>query len=319
MKAFNGLNSTFKRIGFTLKQHSPEIMVVAGVVGVVTSGVMACRATVKALPVIEESKRKLNTLREAIESPESLSEEVTVQDCKDDSVKVMAHTTIDLAKLYLPSIAVGVVSITAILAGHNITRKRNVALAAAYTAVDTAFKDYRGRVIERFGEELDRELKFDIKTKEIEETVVNEDGSETTVTKTVEVAEAYLDSDYAKFFDASCRNWTKNAEMNLLFLKRCQAMANDKLKADKYLYLNDVYDMLGIDKTEAGKVVGWVYDEENPIGDNFVDFGIYNLYKERNRAFVNGYEPVILLDFNVDGNLGVLLRRNRSVKQLSER
>lgn len=314
MKAFNGLNRTFKRIGFTLKQHSPEILVVGGVVGVVASGVMACKATVKALPVIEESKRKLDILHEAMEAPEALPENVTVQDCKDDTVKVLAHTTIDLAKLYLPSFAVGVVSITAILAGHNITRKRNVALAAAYAGVDRAFKDYRGRVIERFGEDLDRELRFNIKEKEIEETVVNEDGTESTVTKTVQVVEDYDNSDYAKFFDAASRNWTKNAEFNLKFLKKCQAMANDKLKADGYLYLNDVYKMLDIDTTEAGKVVGWVYDEENPIGDNFVDFGIYNLYKEANRAFVNGYEPVILLDFNVDGNLGVLLRRARSVK-----
>ena len=61
--------------------------------------------------------------------------------------------------------------------------------------------------------------------------------------------------------------------------------------------------MLGIPRTQAGQIVGWIYDEKHPIGDNKVDFGIYNTYNEANRNFVNGYERTILLDFNVDGNI----------------
>ena len=110
-------------------------------------------------------------------------------------------------------------------------------------------------------------------------------------------------SDYARFFDVGNPNWEKDSEYNLMFLKRQQAYANDKLKANGYLFLNEVYDMLGIPKSKAGQVVGWIYDPENGSGDNYVDFGIYNVNREAARDFVNGYERTILLDFNVDGNI----------------
>lgn len=105
-------------------------------------------------------------------------------------------------------------------------------------------------------------------------------------------------SDYARFFDETCAPWEKDPEYNVCFLNQQQNFANDLLRRQGYLFLNDVYDMLGIARTKAGQVVGWVYDEKNPIGDNYVDFGLYDL---RNARFVNGYEKSILLDFNVDG------------------
>ena len=110
-----------------------------------------------------------------------------------------------------------------------------------------------------------------------------------------------MTSDYARFFDDGCLGWEKDAEHNLYILRCQQAFANQKLQAQGYLFLNDVYDMLGIPRTKAGQIVGWIYDEKNPIGDNFVDFGIYDIHNEQNRDFVNGYERTILLDFNVDG------------------
>ena len=56
--------------------------------------------------------------------------------------------------------------------------------------------------------------------------------------------------------------------------------------------------MLGIPRTKAGQVVGWIFDKDNPIGDNYVDFGLLNT---QNEDFVNGYKRSVLLDFNVDG------------------
>ena len=136
---------------------------------------------------------------------------------------------------------------------------------------------------------------------------MDEDGNETIVTDTVKTMDPTLYSDYARFFDAASPCWQNDPEYNLMFLKAQQQYANDLLRAKGRLFLNDVYDMLGIEKTKAGQVVGWVYDRENPNGDNFVDFGIYDMSKERVRAFVNGYETNILLDFNVDGNIWDLM------------
>ena len=189
-------------------------------------------------------------------------------------------------------------------------RKRNVALAAAYTVVDKGFKEYRGRVIERFGKDLDRELRYNIKAKEVEKVVTQEDGTETTVKETVNVIDPNnLRSEYTKCFDETCVGWTRDAEYNLMFLKQQQNYFNDKLKTEGFVFLNDIYKALGMRCTRAGQVVGWIYDKsENPLGDNFIDFGIYDLYDDQKRAFVNGYEKSIWLDFNPDGVIYDLLQ-----------
>lgn len=105
-------------------------------------------------------------------------------------------------------------------------------------------------------------------------------------------------SDYARYFSEGCIGWGKCPEANLMFLKTQQNYANEKLRVKKHLFLNDVYDMLGIPRSKAGQVVGWIYDEKNPIGDNYIDFGLYGPY---NIDFINGNSNVALLDFNVDG------------------
>lgn len=301
----NTVTRSLHRVGFKLKKHSPEILVGAGIVGVVGSTIMACKATTKLDEILEEPKEKIEKIHELVENPEMVPEgkEYTVEDSKKDLTIVYTQSALKVVKLYAPAVVLGTVSIAAILGGHNILRKRNIALAAAYTAVDKGFKEYRGRVIERFGEELDKELKYNIKAKEIEETIVNEDGTETTVKKTVNVADPNVTSIYARFFDDGCTGWSKDPEYNLMFLKDQQRYANDLLKSRGHLFLNEVYDMLGIPRSSAGAVVGWVYDEKYPVGDNFVDFGIYDLYDEKKRDFVNGYERTILLDFNVDGEI----------------
>lgn len=305
MKINNLVNSatrTFNRAGLKLKKHSPEIMVTAGVIGVVASAVMACKATTKASSIVDEMKEEMDKIHKAADM---VDEEIySEEDLKKDTSIVYIQTGVKFAKLYGPSIALGALSITSILVGHNILRKRNLALAAAYTAIDTSFKAYRGRVVERFGKELDKELRYNIKAKEVEETVIDEKtGKEKVVNKTIDVVDPNEYSDYARFFDDGCNGWSKDPEFNLMFLKQQQSYANDLLKSRGHLFLNEVYDLLGIQRTKAGNIVGWIYDEKNPVGDNFVDFGIYDINRPKNRDFVNGYERTIILDFNVDGDI----------------
>jgi len=305
MKAVSG---AFYKIGFKLKKHSPEILVVAGVVGTVASAVMACKATTKISTILEKTKEDVDKIHDCL-GDESLADEYTQEDGKKDLAIVYVQTGVKLAKLYAPAVILGALSITGILASNNILRKRNVALAAAYATVDKGFKDYRRRVVERFGEEIDKELKYNIKAKKIEETVIDpETGKEKMVKKTVNVVEPDFGSEYARFFDVGCTGWEKDSEYNLMFLRAEQNYANDRLKARGYLFLNEVYERLGIPPTKAGQVVGWVYNPDNPVGDNYVDFGIYDINKQKAREFVNGYERSILLDFNVDGNIWDLMK-----------
>lgn len=291
------------KAGLKFKKHSPEIMVVAGVVGVVTSTVMACKATTKVNDILEETKKQVDDVHNVLESENVPAEEYTNEDAKKDLAIIYTQTGVKLIKLYGPAVLVGALSITGILASHRILKKRNVALTAAYATIDRSFKEYRGRVVERFGKELDRELRYNIKAQKIEEVTVDKDGKETVEKKTINVVDPNMYSDYARIFDNGSTGWTKDPEYNLMFLKSQQNYANDKLKAQGYLFLNDVYDMLGIPRTKAGQIVGWVYDPDNTVGDNFVDFGIYDIYNEKACDFVNGRERSIVLDFNVDGNI----------------
>ena len=307
------VSSSFNKMGFKLKKHSPEILVVAGVVGIVASAVMACKATTKASDILEKAKEDINSIHDCAANEEFV-EEYTPEDVKKDLTIVYVQTGIKLAKLYAPAVALGALSIGSILASNNILRKRNVALAAAYATVDKGFKEYRNHVVERFGEEVDRELKHGIKAKKIEKIVVGEDGKEKKVKETISVVERDSLSDYSFFFEESNPYWEKDGNYNRMFLLAQQQYANDKLRANGYLYLNDVLDTLGIPRTKAGQIVGWVYNPNNPNGDNYVDFGIYETYRRDEESFVKDmamrerfgkevYERVVLLDFNVDGNI----------------
>ena len=313
----NNVGRTLSKTGLKIKAHSPEILVVMGVVGVVASAVMACKATTKVNTVLDKTKDDLDKIHAAdadgyvIDASTGEVIEYTVEDRKKATAIVYAKTGLEFIKLYGPSVALGTLSIGCMLTSNTILHKRNVALAAAYATIENGFKEYRGRVIERFGKDLDRELKYNIKSKTVSEMlldeagnpVVDENGEVKTVEKNVQVGTINEHSEYARFFDEWCTGWQKDAELNLYFLRQQQNYANELLRAKGYVFLNQVYDMLGIKRTKAGQIVGWVYDETGRYSDGHIDFGIYDLYNEKARDFVNGRERSILLEFNVDGNI----------------
>lgn len=296
------LVTNFYKCEGLVKKHSPEILAGVGVVGVVASTVLACKATMKVNDILTDAKEQIDKVNSVKNNP-AYADRYSEEDAKKDLSVVYVQKGVEIVKVYLPAFALGTVSIGCLLSSNNILRKRNAALGAAYATLDKSYKAYRNRVVERFGSEVEKEIRYNIRAEEIEHTTIDEEGNEVVVKEEVKTMDPNLYSDYAKFFDESNVNWNRNPEYNLMFLKSQQQYANDLLKSRGRLFLNEVYDMIGIDRTKAGQVVGWVYDEENPIGDNFVDFGIYDMSKERVRAFVNGYEPNILLDFNVDGNV----------------
>ena len=300
------LMNVYNSVKWNVEKHSPEILLGVGVVGVVATTVTACKATMKLNDILDECVETREKIKEVAENPK-YDDKYSEEDAQKDLTINYVQTGVKIVKLYAPSVALGVFSVGCLLGSHNVMQKRNAALSAAYLTVDKSFKEYKQRVIDRVGEEVEKEIRYGIKAEEIETTIQNEDGTETTVKETVKAMDPNLYSDYARFFDEASPYWQSDPEYNLVFLKAQQQYANDLLRAKGRLFLNDVYDMLGIEKTKAGQIVGWVYDPVNPNGDNFVDFGIYDMSKERVRAFVNGYEATILLDFNVDGNIWDLM------------
>lgn len=287
-----------------LKKHSPEILVTVGVIGTVGSAVMACVATSKLPEVLDECVERKEELLKAFEECEEVG--YTEQEYKRDSAKLAFRNGWEIAKLYLPAATLELASVSMIFASNNIHRKRTASLAAAYATLDSMFKEYRKNVCETFGEDIDHDMRYGIKHEKLEITETDEKGKEHTRKQKVDVIDKDPNdpnqiSDYAKFYDESCSGWDKNPEYNLMTLKANQQYANNMLHANGYLFLNDVYKLLGIKPTLAGQTVGWVEDPTDPFATS-IDFGIFST-KRANRRFVNGLENVILLDFNVQGDI----------------
>lgn len=278
-----------------LAQHSPAILTYTGVISLVGGGIIACRQTIKAQEVLPQHISDLELVKEALEkSPEKYTQE----DALKDRVKIATRITIDMAKLYWPSILLAGAGVFLIFKGHNILSKRNIALSGALTATEQVFKEYRKRVAAEIGEARENELRYPVEMEERSVTDV-----ETGETKTVMAAKFNPNdiSVYARKFTRDNKNYSPQWDNNMLFLKSQQNFANDLLRSRGHLFLNEVYDSLGLSHTSIGALVGWVYDPENGEGDNYVDFGLLRGDLQDAAAEMLDEAGAILLDFNVDG------------------
>jgi len=279
------------------KKNGPTILTSAGVIGLVGTAVLAGRAAVKAKPVVDDIRHGLT----AIEN-QDLDANYTRKQQAQDYMRAVGDATKDLGKIYGPAVIVGGLSITCIISAHGMLKKQNAALTAAYGALDLGFRAYRKRVVEEFGEEKDRDIFRGVVGRREE---MDADGRPCVIEDLGDVIPGA--TIYGRFFDESSVYWSKTPEYNLTYLIHVQNTANDRLISRGHLFLNEVYDDLGIPRTQFGQVVGWKYypNNDNPRGDNYVDFGIYNIKDEVSRAFVNGHERSIFLDFNVDGVISI--------------
>jgi hypothetical protein len=270
-------------------------MFVAGVATAVTGTVLACRATLKVSDVLaqtEELKDKAEMLYE-----DGLNPDYDEKTYNRDLMVLKVKTILNVTKLYAPSAGLMMLSVALLTGSHVTLTKRNASLTAAYAGIDQAFEKYRERVVQSLGEDQDREFRYG--AEKVEEKVKGEDGKTKTVSRLRVANNGEGPSMYAKFFAEHCPDWKRNPEYNRVFLRAQQNYANDMLKSRGHVFLNEVYDSLGIERTQAGAVVGWVLSKD---GDNFVDFGIFDDLTNPNvRDFVNGDADSILLDFNVDG------------------
>lgn len=273
------------RKALLMQKASPGVLFGVGIVGVVGGTILACRATLKMDEVLFVARKDLDIAR-ALNHPK-----YSESDRQKDITLIHFRTSMEILKLYAPAIIVGGAAIASLTSSHNILTRRNAALTAAYAALEKGFNEYRARVVEKYGEDQDRDFRYGT-----EEVVIEEGKKKKTVTR-VDPGEPSI---YARFFDQGSTSWSKEPEYNLIFLKAQQNYANDLLQARGHVFLNEVYDMVGVPRSKAGAVVGWVLTPNNE-SDNFVNFGVFDDSSNRARDFVNGNEGAILLDFNVDG------------------
>jgi Family of unknown function (DUF6353) len=270
-----------------VQKASPELLMGLGIAGMVGSTILACRATLKVDTVMDEAKQKLD-LAKTLQH-----DDYSEKDRSRDISLIYFQSGVRVVKLYAPAVLVGALSIYAIRTSNGILTRRNIALTAAYGALEKGFGEYRARVVDKYGEEEDRNLRYGTREVEIVDPKTK---------KKKKVTRVALDdpSIYARFFDPYSTSWNKEPEYNLIFLKCQQNYANDLLRSRGHIFLNEVYDMLGIPRSKAGAVVGWVLTKDDST-DNFVNFGVFDGKRQVVRDFVNGNEGAILLDFNVDG------------------
>lgn len=316
MKGFNAVKH------FTSK-NSPEILLGLGIASMIGGTVLACRGArhldgilVDAYDRKEEAA--LKSYDEADDKDIKAVEETYDMDVvptteigwalmtRTEKAKLQLQTIGEVAMEFAPAALCMIGGISMIIGSHNIMTKRNAALMAAYTGINEAYNKYRNRVIERYGEEADYEIRNDVKkgTQKVE-TVDEATGKKK---KSDEEFDYIADpSLYSRWFDESCPEWSKAPGMNYHFLMCQQNYLNDKLvmrasespKGIGHVFLNEVYEAIGIPHTGPGSLVGWLYDMNDPDRREFIDFGMHEAHNEAKRAFVNGYERSILLDFNV--------------------
>lgn len=284
----NAVTLKMARQAFMVKQNSPSLLFGAGIVGMTTSTVLACRSTLKLETVMTKAKLDLD-LAKTLE-PEDPSD-YTDEDRKKDIAIIYIRGAGSMVKLYAPAVLLGAASIAVLTKSHHILQERNLALTAAYATVAEAFDRYRSKVVDKYGENADRDLFY-----ETEKVIVIDEKTGKKVTRT-RINPDIEPSMYARFFDETSSSWSKESEYNYTFLRCKQNWFNDLLVMRGYVMLNQVYEELGLLPTSAGAVVGWTLDGE---GDSFIDFGIFR-DDDKARDFVNGREKSILLDFNVDG------------------
>lgn len=269
------------------QKASPEVLLVAGIAGMIGGTVLACRATLKMHDILDTAKSDLEVAKKLDH------EDYSEQDRSRDISLIYFQSSVKTVKVYAPAVIVTGLSIAALMSSHRILSNRNLALTAAYSALDQGFRQYRARVVDKYGEDEDRELRYGTERVQI----VDE---ETKRKKTVTRVGTDLPSIYSRFFDEGCGPWSKDPSVNRYFLLAQQSYWCDVLKSRGHVFLNEVYLSLDLPHSTEGAVVGWVMGAG---GDDYVDFGIFDGGTQRIRDFWNGREGAILLDFNVDGTI----------------
>lgn len=272
------------RSALKLSAKSPTILVVSGVIGLGASAVLAAKATRKIDPIIEAHTEDRETI---------LTADLAPRDTQRELLNLYVRTGLKFGRVYGPAIFVGTASAVSVLGGHRILVGRHVASMAAYSGLFQEFNAYRKRVSETFGEEKERAIYSGATLEYVEDP--NHKGEYKLEPKYPEKTSDYL----RPWYDDKVPSFTKNALSNQSQLKGIQQHMNHTLQTRGHVFLNDVYDALGIPRVREGQKLGWFRDDN--VGDGFIDFGFMSGMDPQTVAFRAGQVAEVQLNFNYDG------------------
>jgi uncharacterized protein DUF6353 len=270
-----------------LNASSPTLLVVAGVGGLVATAFLASKASRKLDPILIEHQAR------RVEVKHNLTDKGRVQ--QRALLGVYVDTSAKLTKLYGPTLFVGTASVVSVLGGHKILRGRQIATMAAYSGLLEQFQSYRKRIADTLGEEVEKGIYEGARGEWLEDP--NHKGEY----KLHPVFDKDSTDHYLRpWYDETNPNWVRNAQANYLFLKGVQQHMNIRLQIKGHVFLNEVFDALGIPRTREGVVAGWLYEDKGQ-GDGFIDFGFMSSLDPHTIAFCNEVEKTVRLNFNIDG------------------
>lgn len=294
-----------------VKFRSPEILIGAGIAGLVGAAIVAVRRGVR---WHQAATNELTHNLEAIKKASETSAEYSREDRVHDYAALIGKGVWSFTQIYGASVLLGVASVGSILAGTGILRGRLAAMTSAAATAQAALERYRSRVREKMGEDADRGFAFEVAPRKTK--LKHEDGTkETQVTYHLvpSTGEWMAASPYSRLWDENAAEWCHNRDIQYLTLRSLENHFNRELDANGIVFLNDVYKALGLPQTKEAALVGWIKDYTKPKmaklaaelgrtpGDGVIDFGVFDGESPSARAYLAGNDDRVVLDFNVDG------------------
>lgn len=310
MKLPQSVTRAMGKLWLRTKKSSPEICVVSGIVcggaALVMVGVRTWKKKDDLQKDISLVKDRMDTIKGAKEN----NNQELVKSERKELAKQGGLLAKDLVKTYWVPALLGVGSAGLIWGGRTMLRRELSAVTSAYALLMESYKQYRQRVIDDVGIEKDQEYMHGIKMVDAVDEKTGEVTRRAIVDKSKSISpysvwwcEGEFDDETGEWI---WRNgmWRDNALMNESTLKCVQNAANDLLRANGFVFLNQVREMLGLPPTREGQIVGWTLCG----GDGFIDFGVFPSKQHPlekiapvNRLFLDNKTCNALLDFNVDG------------------
>lgn len=279
------------------QKNSPKILFFSGLALMGATVVTACRGTLQLEGTLEDIKSDRQDVEDDVRrNPDRYSQ----KEINKLNAYITFRGVVRVAKLYAAPAALGVAAVACLTSSHNQLTRRNAGLSAALAATDRALNSYRDRVRDAYGEDKERELWRGEKTETV--PVLDDEGRETKSQTKKKIGGGH--SPYARIWGRdTSTEYDPRPEYNLAKLRSVQEYCTILLNHRGHLFLNEVYDELGLDRSSAGAVVGWQSKKYGGL-DGFVDFGVLVQGEEvRFLDFMTGDEEHILLDFNVDGEI----------------
>lgn len=293
IKADSKLGVTLAKANVSLRKASPTLCLIGGIVASGAAMFCTVRVSRHATYILDDRKAKEEEIKTAYENQEEFSQPYTEEDMKHDLTVCNKNALTDLCKIYALPVGLYILSVVLFVEGNHIMKKRNAALSTALAASQTALAAYRDRVRSFVGEEQEADIYNGARK------VVDENGNE------------HIERDSFtrltdRVFDESNNNWSKEKFDNQTFLYKTEEYLNQMLMARAangsigFVFLNEVYDVLGFDRTPEGQYLGWIYEEGKH--ESYIDFGLRQM-DEGHRLFANGHERTVWLNFNYDGDV----------------